>query len=71
MLSIITKDTGENVKCSITGKPTLQECISAVSCVVKVFKTCIPDEPDAVLAVLLGDVVARELTEEAVDNEQI
>ena len=69
MLSIMCKDTGEAVKCSILGEPNVHEAISALECVVKVFRLCTPDAPEAALSALMGSIVAKSLTEEAADNE--
>lgn len=70
MLSIITKEKENNVKCSITGEPTFNETTAALRSIVKVFRISIPNAPEAHIAALLGSIVADALTsEEAAENE--
>ena len=69
MLSIMCKDTGESVKCSIVGEPSLYETMAALEGVVKVLRICMPNAPEAAISALMGSVVAKSLTEEGADNE--
>ena len=69
MLSIMCKDTGEAVKCSVVGEPSLEETMAALEGVVKVMRICMPNAPEAAISALMGSVVAKSLTEEVADNE--
>ena len=64
MLSIVTKEKDNSIKCSILGEPTFNEAMAALRSVVKVFQICVPNAPDAHISALLGSIVADALTSE-------
>lgn len=61
MISIMTKDTGEDVKCSVVGEPSFEECAAAVDCICRVLRKCMPDAPEVALAAIIGRIVAESL----------
>lgn len=69
MLSIMVKDVGSGVKCSIVGEPNIHESLAAVECAVKVIKVCL-NAPEPIIAGIIGEAVAKTLSsEETLDNE--
>lgn len=71
MLSIIVKDVGEGVQCSIVGEANIHESLAAVECAVKVIKACL-NAPEPIIAGIIGKTVAKTLSsEEPLNYEQL